>query len=112
MADYWRPGELVVRRELLGLQPDEVVESTEATGVWMEVPVYVVEDSLDVLVTYIATGAQFRFPSGPWPTPNGRHPWSDRESWSGHGCLMAQRPGDHYAVWHYWNGPDREFLCW
>ena len=22
---------------------------------------------------------------------------------------MMQRPQDHYAVWHFWNGPDRTF---
>lgn len=68
--------------------------------------------SPEVLVSYIAPGAQFGFPSGHWPTVNGLHPWSERESWFGHGCLMVQRPGDHYAVWHFWDGPDREFSCW
>ncbi|MCP3883324.1 MAG: DUF402 domain-containing protein [Sulfitobacter sp.] len=23
-----------------------------------------------------------------------------------------QRPHDHYAIWHFWDGPDREFVCW
>jgi hypothetical protein len=26
--------------------------------------------------------------------------------------LMMQRPGDHFAVWHFWDGDDREFVCW
>ena len=25
---------------------------------------------------------------------------------------MLQRPDDHYAVWHFWDGPDRDFVCW
>jgi protein associated with RNAse G/E len=25
---------------------------------------------------------------------------------------MVQRPGEHVAVWHFWDGPDREFVCW
>ena len=25
---------------------------------------------------------------------------------------MVQRPGDHYAIWHFWDGPDRNFVCW
>ena len=25
---------------------------------------------------------------------------------------MIQRPGDHYAVWHFWLGEERTFLCW
>jgi Protein of unknown function (DUF402) len=112
MSDGWSPGTVVTRREQLGLQPDAVVTKTSADGVWMEVPVIVVEDSSEALVSYIAPGAQFSFPSGTWPTASGRHPWSERESWSGHGCLMVQRPGDHVAVWHYWDGADRAFLCW
>jgi predicted RNA-binding protein associated with RNAse of E/G family len=25
---------------------------------------------------------------------------------------MLQRPGEAYAVWVFWSGPDREFDCW
>lgn len=67
---------------------------------------HVVEDSDDRLVTYVAPGAPFGFPSGPWPTHDGRHPWHGRSAWSGHGCLMLHRPGDHHPVWHFWDGPD------
>lgn len=63
-------------------------------------------------MTYIAPGAEFGFPDGEWPTPDGRHPWSARRGWIGHGALMVQRPGDHHAVWHFWSGLDREFACW
>ena len=26
--------------------------------------------------------------------------------------LMLQRPGEAHAVWHFWDGPDRDFRCW
>ena len=79
---------------------------------WIVMPVYVVEDSDDWLITYIAKGAPFGFPSGSWPTASGNHPWFPRKEWSGHGALMVQRPGDSYAVWHFWSGPDRTFAYW
>jgi hypothetical protein len=25
---------------------------------------------------------------------------------------MVQRPGDDWAVWHFWHGDDRAFRCW
>ncbi|MDH5671608.1 MAG: DUF402 domain-containing protein [Myxococcales bacterium] len=25
---------------------------------------------------------------------------------------MLQRPGDSYAVWHFWDGDERRFVCW
>ena len=102
----------MVRREVLGLQPDGVQAPSPATGVWEGVPVFVVEDTADRLVTYIATGAELGFVAGRWPTADGRHPWADRDAWQGHGCLMVQRPGDHYAIWHLWEGDDRDLLCW
>lgn len=73
---------------------------------------FVVEDTPEHLVTYIAEGAEMGFVDGPWPTPDGRHPWHHKVAWEGHGCLMVQRPGDPYAVWHFWDGPDRNFVCW
>ena len=112
MSARWSHGDVIVRREELGLQPADVTERTAATGVWLEAPVFVVDDSAAQLVSYMAPGARFRFPEGPWPTPDGRHPWSGRQAWSGHGCLMVQHPGEHYAVWHFWDGPDRDFVCW
>jgi hypothetical protein len=78
-------GDLIVRREQLGLQPDAVAERTQTVGVWSEAPVFVVEDTSEQLVSYMAPGARFRFPEGRWPTPDGRHPWSGREAWTGRG---------------------------
>ena len=25
---------------------------------------------------------------------------------------MVQKPGEHHAIWHFWNGPDRGFTHW
>jgi len=72
--------------------------------------VRVVEDTPGLLASYLPTGAPFGFPSGTWP--GGRHPWHDRGAWEGHGVLMLQRPGDRYAVWHFWEEPDRTFAGW
>lgn len=96
----WKPGDWVVRREVLDAGP------------WFGTMVRVIEDHTDLLVSYIPENAPFGFPEGDWPTPNGKHPWAERANWQGHGCLMLQRPGERHAVWHFWGGPERKFLCW
>lgn len=96
----WEPGEAIVRREMLGGVP------------WLGWMVNVVEDSPDLLATYSPQGSPFHFPPGDWPTADGRHPWHGYEGWQGQGTLMLQRPGDCYAVWHFWDGPGREFQGW
>jgi uncharacterized protein DUF402 len=93
----WSPGDVVVRREVLN-----------DGSAWAEIAVIVVEDSPELLVTYIPAGAPIRFP----PTPHGPHPWLGKERWHGHGTLMLQRPDDWYAVWVFWSGPEREFRGW
>jgi Protein of unknown function (DUF402) len=110
----WQPGDVVVRREVLGLWPVPTPDEPAAWWgePWMALPVRVIEDSADRLVTYVASGAPFGFRDGPWPTPDRRHPWHDRAAWVGHECLMIQRPGDDHAVWHFWTGEDRTFSCW
>ena len=92
----WQAGDTVVRREV-----------RNDGWAWLEVPVVVVRDEPDLLVTYLPEGAPFTFPPGP-----DVHPWSVRACWEGHGVLMLQRPGDTYAVWVFWRGPDREFASW
>jgi hypothetical protein len=74
--------------------------------------VRVIEDSPEVLITYLGEGAPFGFPEGDWPTPSGRHPWHANAAWRGHGALMIQRPGEAHAVWHFWTGPERAFAGW
>lgn len=96
----WAFGERVVQRQRCGER------------CWLELPAVVVSDAPDLLVTYLASGAAFTYPPGPWPTANGVHPWHPAERWTGHGVLMLHRPGDAYGVWHFWDGPEREFSCW
>ncbi len=111
----WEPGEIVVRREVLGLERagNEPLAANDGGGrVWFGLPVHVVADDADQLVTYIGPGSEFGFVSGPWPTATGRHPWHGQPGWRGRGCLMVQRPGDEWAIWHLWQGADRTFLCW
>lgn len=96
----WQAGEAVVRREIVGGLP------------WLGWMVNVVVDSPELLATYSPHGSAFHFPSGDWPTSDGRHPWHGNEGWRGNGTLMLQRPGDRYAVWLFWSGPDREFRGW
>jgi hypothetical protein len=96
----WRRGEVVVRREVWHGRP------------WVGTPVYVVHDDSDLLATYLPEGAPFGFPAGDWPTPTGQHPWFGRGAWEGHGVLMLQRPGESYAVWHFWEGDARDFAGW
>ncbi|MGZ4319999.1 MAG: DUF402 domain-containing protein [Gaiellaceae bacterium] len=97
----WTEGQVVIRREVLN-----------DGQAWLEVPVIVVRDDDDLLATFIAQGAPFRFPPGPWPAPHGRHPWHGKERWHGHGVLMLQRPGEGHAVWLFWRGARRTFAGW
>jgi hypothetical protein len=96
----WSRGELILRREIVLGRP------------WLVVPVFVVEDTDELLVTYLPEGAPLGYVDGDWPTHNGLHPWHPKPAWEGHGALMVQRPRDDYAVWHFWNGPDRTFARW
>jgi Protein of unknown function (DUF402) len=94
----WAPGDVIVRREVWRERP------------WMGVSVIVVSDEPDLLATYLPEGASFAFPGAGHPL--GPHPWEGRGTWEGHGVLMLQRPGESYAVWHFWDGPEREFEGW
>lgn len=96
----WQWGDAIVRREIWRGRP------------WLGTVVFVVEDSPDLLVSYLPEGAPFGFPAGTWPGPTGRHPWHGRGASEGHGVLMLQRPNESYAVWHFWNGPERAFAGW
>lgn len=93
----WASGQPVVRREIWRGAP------------WFATVVIVVEDGEEFLASYLPEGAPFAFP----PSADGRpHPWGGRERWLGHGVLMLQRPGESYAVWHFWEGPTRRFSGW
>jgi hypothetical protein len=71
--------------------------------------VIVVADRPDLLGTYLPEGSPFVFAAG---HPLGTHPWEGRAAWHGHGVLMLQRPGESYAVWHFWDAPERDFAGW
>lgn len=96
----WQRGEPVVRREIV------------AAGPWLGWMVNVVVDSPELFATYSPEGSTFHFPEGDWPTPDGLHPWHGYQGWRGNGALMMQRPGDPYAIWHFWDGPERRFAGW
>ena len=91
---------MVARREVWSGRP------------WLGTAVRIVQDDPGLLVSYLPEGAPFSFPEGDWPTSPGCHPWHGRGAWEGHGVLMLQRPGESYAVWHFWQGPARDFAGW
>lgn len=76
---------------------------------WSATTVVVVADQPDLLATYLPEGARFVFADG---HPLGQHSWVGRHAWQGHGVLMLQRPGESYAVWHFWERPERDFEGW
>jgi hypothetical protein len=93
----WQHGEVVVHREVWRGVP------------WCACPVIVVDDTPELLVTYLPEEAPFAFP----PSADGRpHPWHGKEAWAGHGVLALRRPGEAYSVWHFWEGPERRFAGW
>ena len=97
----WSEGDVVVRREVLN-----------DGRCWAAFPVVVVRDEPELLATYIPEGTPFSFPDGDWPIEGGRHPWAERERWTGHGALMLQRPEEAHAIWVFWHGPERAFHGW
>jgi hypothetical protein len=100
-VERWSAGDVVVRREVWRARP------------WFANPLYVVEDTDDLLVLYQPEGSPFGFGVGDgWPTVTGRHPYDGRTGWVGEGPLGLHRPGDPYAVWAYWGGADRRFMGW
>jgi hypothetical protein len=86
----WRPGEVIVRRELWHGRP------------WSGIPVIVPDDTPELLAVYLPEHAPLAFPAGDWP--GGRHPWHGTTAWRGHGVVMLHRPADACAVWVFWRG--------
>lgn len=75
---------------------------------------HVVTDEPNLLALYLPENSQIGIGAGEWPTGNGKHAW-DRgpdSRWQGHGVLHLHRPGDAYAVWVFWRGPDRTCTGW
>lgn len=77
---------------------------------WAAIPVIVVRDDRELLVTYLPEGAPFGFADGEFP--GGAHPWSGKAAWRGHGALMLQRPEEAHAIFAFWRGPERAFAGW
>jgi hypothetical protein len=94
----WREGDVVEWRE------------TWRGQVVLAFPVRVVADRDDLIAVYIPSGAPLAFPD-PWPWGD-HHPWQPRGRFEGHGVLVLHRPGDAYAVWVFWEGPERRFQEW
>ena len=92
---FWDPGEVVTWRE------------TWRGETWGAYPVRVVEDGEAATAVYTAPGTRFSFPGWPY----GPHPWEGR-AWAGHGVLVLHRPGDAFAIWHFWKEPERRFAGW
>lgn len=93
----WQRGEVIVRRELWRGVP------------WCAIPHVVVEDTPDLLVTYLPEQAPLAF----LPSADGRpHPWAGQERWQGHGMLTLLRPDEAYSVMHFWEGHERRFAGW
>jgi hypothetical protein len=70
----------------------------------------VVRDDDELFATYTLEGTPFAFPDGDWP--GGKHPWHGRAAWEGPGVLALHRPGEPYAVWVFWERPERKLACW
>ena len=93
----WEPGQHIVHREIWRGRP------------WHANMAIVVEDTAEALVSYTPEGSPHAFPA----SADGRkHPWDGRQRWVGNGVLMLQRPGEAYAVWHFWEGEERAFDGW
>jgi Protein of unknown function (DUF402) len=93
----WEHGEVVVHREVWRGVP------------WCASPVVVVDDTPDLLATYLPEEAPLAFPRSADGRP---HPWHGKRAWAGHGVLTLRRPGEAYSVWHFWDGPERRFTGW
>lgn len=93
----WRPGDVIVRREVWRGRP---------YGAWGG---HVVSDEDDLLVLYMPAGSPLEFAHDFFGAP---HPWGRRKRWHGHGVLQLQRPAEMHSVWVFWDGPDRDFAAW
>ena len=91
----WQAGDVVVWRETWRGQ---------TVG---GVPVRVVADGDDATAVYLAEGTRFAVAAWPW----GESPYHGRR-WTGHGILILLRPGDAFAIWHFWRGEERGFAGW
>jgi hypothetical protein len=97
----WDSGDVIVGRQVLN-----------DGRCWLALASLVVCDHHELLALYTPPGAPFDFPPGRWPTVDGLHPWHARTHWEGHGMLSLHRPSDWYAIFVFWQGPERRFEGW
>lgn len=90
----WEYGDVIVSRDVIDGKP------------WIAVPQYVVEDTADLLVTYVPEGAPIGY------LPDSDHPWYPQAEWQGSGKLELRRPADTYSVIHFWRGENGAFSNW
>lgn len=83
----FRPGDIVLRREVLHNQ------------LWMDHPVTVVEDQGDEFAVLLEPGSQFSFHDH----PHGVHPWAGQSEWRGPEVLQLYRVGLWYSVWLFFD---------
>lgn len=95
------PGETIVRREIMRGE------------VWFGYAGICVQDSADLLVTYLPPGTRFGFPAA-GTFPAGQHPYlaEGKVEWHGHGMLALHFPGVEHAVFLFWRGPERGLTGW
>ncbi|WP_230686829.1 DUF402 domain-containing protein [Catellatospora vulcania] len=101
MTRRFTPGETVVRREIMHGE------------VWFGYAGVCVQDTDDLLATFVPPGTRFGFPaSGTFPV--GEHPYllEGKQEWRGHGMLCLHFPGVDHAIFVFWTGPQREWNGW
>ncbi|MBV1848790.1 DUF402 domain-containing protein [Catellatospora tritici] len=95
------PGDTIVRREIMHGE------------VWFGYAGICVQDTDDLLVTFLPGGTRFGYPRhGAFPA--GQHPYQlqGRQEWHGHGMLALHFPGIDHAVFVFWKGPRRTWNGW
>ena len=76
----WQYGDVVVARDVMDGKP------------WLAMPQYVVDDTADLLVTYLPEGTPIGY------LPDSDHPWYPQPAGRAPGKLELRRPGDTYSV--------------
>ena len=109
-SPYWTPGSKIVYREVW------------RGRVWTARPVTVVQDTQDLIVLYLCSGARWKFPApvdGSRERPDLLHHLLSTESWrlidltwTWGDTLFLVRPGEAHAVHVMWRESDRAFVGW
>lgn len=73
-------------------------------------PVFVVEDTDEHLVTYIPEGAEMGFVEAGWPTPDGKHPWHHKTHWEAR-RIRDDVVEEHGPRWQVLADPEGNEVC-